>query len=149
MKINIVLFFFAMAINNGIEKPDYADHPNGYSQSEEMDKRNRSEIRVYTEEEIAGIKEACRIGREVLDAAGAAVAVGVTADALDKIVHEETVKRGAYPSPLNYYNFPKSVCTSVNEVICHGIPDMACLTWHPWHGMHIVSHLLSIVSSRH
>jgi methionyl aminopeptidase len=111
-------------IPEGIEKPDYADHPNGYSQSEEMDKRNRSEIRVYTEEEIAGIKEACRIGREVLDAAGAAVAVGVTADALDKIVHEETVKRGAYPSPLNYYNFPKSVCTSVNEVICHGIPDM-------------------------
>jgi methionyl aminopeptidase len=38
-------------------------------------------------------------------------------------VHEETIKRGMYPSPLNYYNFPKSVCTSINEIICHGIPD--------------------------
>ena len=46
------------------------------------------------------------------------------ADELDRIVHEATVERDAYPSPLNYYNFPKSLCTSVNEVICHGIPDM-------------------------
>lgn len=49
--------------------------------------------------------------------------MGVTCDELDRIVHEATVERGAYPSPLNYYKFPKSVCTSVNEVICHGIPD--------------------------
>ena len=42
-------------------------------------------------------------------------------------VHEATVQRKAYPSPLNYYNFPKSVCTSVNEVICHGIPDLRVL----------------------
>ena len=69
---------------------------------------------------IAGIREACRIGREVLDLAGRAVRVGVTCDELDRIVHEATVERGAYPSPLNYYKFPKSVCTSVNEVICHG-----------------------------
>lgn len=48
---------------------------------------------------------------------------GVTTDALDEIVHNATIERGAYPSPLNYRNFPKSVCTSVNEVICHGIPD--------------------------
>ncbi len=44
-------------------------------------------------------------------------------DEIDRIVHEATVTRGAYPSPLNYCNFPKSCCTSVNEVICHGIPD--------------------------
>lgn len=69
---------------------------------------------------ITGIREACRIGREVLDLAGRAVRVGITCDELDRIVHEATVERGAYPSPLNYYKFPKSVCTSVNEVICHG-----------------------------
>ena len=65
---------------------------------------------------------ACRLGREVLDEAAAAVAPGVTTDEIDRIVHEATVDRECYPSPLNYYRFPKSCCTSVNEVICHGIP---------------------------
>lgn len=106
-----------------IQKPDYASHPKGKSAEEERDKLSRDVIPVYTAEQIEGIRAACRIGREVLDIAGRAVAVGVTGDELDKIVHNETVKRGAYPSPLNYYLFPKSVCTSVNEVICHGIPD--------------------------
>jgi len=69
------------------------------------------------------MREAGRIAREVLDTATAAVRVGITTDELDKLVHAETIKRGAYPSPLNYGLFPKSVCTSVNEVICHGIPD--------------------------
>ena len=54
---------------------------------------------------------------------GAAVAVGVTTDELDRVAHEAHVARGVYPSPLRYRGFPKSVCTSVNEVICHGIPD--------------------------
>lgn len=106
-----------------ILRPDYANHPGGESLEEQNSKRTMPGIPVYSEEEIAGIRAACRIGREVLDIAGNAVAVGVTGDELDRIVHDETVKRGAYPSPLNYYRFPKSVCTSVNEVICHGIPD--------------------------
>jgi methionyl aminopeptidase len=80
-------------------------------------------MKVYTAAQIAGIREACRIGREVLDIAGNAVRAGVTCEEIDKIVYDATVERGAYPSPLNYHNFPKSVCTSVNEVICHGIPD--------------------------
>ena len=58
-----------------------------------------------------------------MDIAGNAVRAGITCDEIDRIVHEATIERGAYPSPLNYYKFPKSVCTSVNEVICHGIPD--------------------------
>jgi len=64
-----------------------------------------------------------RIAREVLDEAVRFVKPGVTTDDIDRIVHEETVKRNAYPSPLNYNGFPKSCCTSINEVICHGIPD--------------------------
>ena len=112
-------------VPEGIQKPDYADHAQGSSASEERDRSDRDgSIRVYTATEVEGIRKACMIGREVLEIAGNAVKVGVTADALDKIVHEETIKRGGYPSPLNYYQFPKSVCTSVNEVICHGIPDM-------------------------
>lgn len=71
---------------------------------------------MYNAEEIAGIREACRIGREVLDAGGRVVRIGVTCDEIDRVIHEATIERGAYPSPLNYHMFPKSVCTSVNEV---------------------------------
>ncbi|KFM24263.1 Methionine aminopeptidase 1A [Auxenochlorella protothecoides] len=70
-----------------------------------------------------GIRAACTLGRKVLDLAHAAVAPGVTTDEIDRVVHEATIAAGAYPSPYNYFNFPKSVCTSVNEIICHGIPD--------------------------
>ncbi|SJL00254.1 related to Methionine aminopeptidase 1 [Armillaria ostoyae] len=63
------------------------------------------------------------LAREVLDIAASHVKPGVTTDELDEIVHNACTERNAYPSPLNYRNFPKSVCTSINEVICHGIPD--------------------------
>jgi methionyl aminopeptidase len=106
-----------------IARPDYADHPNGFPLGEQEDKKNLT-IKVYTPEEILGIREACRIGREVLDIGGLAVRAGITCDEIDRIVHEATIERDAYPSPLNYHMFPKSLCTSVNEVICHGIPDM-------------------------
>lgn len=59
----------------------------------------------------------------MLDEAGRAVRVGISTDEIDEIVHNECIKRGAYPSPLKYKGFPKSCCTSVNEVACHGIPD--------------------------
>ena len=52
---------------------------------------------------------------------------GVSTDAIDRAVHDRIISAGAYPSPLNYHNFPKSVCTSVNECICHGIPDSRLL----------------------
>ena len=69
------------------------------------------------------MKVVCKLGRLVLDTAHKAVKVGVTTDELDQIVHETAIENDCYPSPLNYYKFPKSVCTSVNEVVCHGIPD--------------------------
>lgn len=53
-----------------------------------------------------------------------AIAIGTTTDEIDQLVHEASVDRECYPSPLNYFKFPKSCCTSVNEVICHGIPDL-------------------------
>jgi methionyl aminopeptidase len=69
------------------------------------------------------MRAACTLAARVLDAAGALVAPGVRTDEIDAAVHEMAIAAGAYPSPLNYGAFPKSVCTSVNEVICHGIPD--------------------------
>lgn len=65
-----------------------------------------------------------QLGREVLDEAAKIIGVGVTTDEVDRVVHEACVERDCYPSPLNYYEFPRSCCTSVNEVICHGIPDL-------------------------
>jgi methionyl aminopeptidase len=78
---------------------------------------------VRTPEVIARMRVAGQAAAQVLQTVGAAVAPGVTTDELDALCHEEIIRRGAYPSPLNYGGFPKSLCTSVNEVICHGIPD--------------------------
>lgn len=111
-------------VPNHIKTPDYATHPDGIPISEQRDKMTNTSPHVYNAEELKFVREACRIGREVLDIAGAAVCVGITCDEIDTIVHNATIERNAYPSPLNYHKFPKSVCTSVNEVICHGIPDM-------------------------
>ena len=78
---------------------------------------------VRTPDELNAMRKAGAMAAEVLIHAGGFVAPGVTTDKIDQIVHDESIRRGAYPSPLNYRGFPKSVCTSVNEVICHGIPD--------------------------
>lgn len=69
------------------------------------------------------MKAACKLAAEVRDYAGTLVRPGVTTDEIDRAVHAKIIESGAYPSPLNYGAFPKSVCTSVNECICHGIPD--------------------------
>jgi methionyl aminopeptidase len=78
---------------------------------------------VKSADELARQRNACRAAARVLRVASEAVAVGITTDALDEIAHAEILRLGGYPSPLNYRGFPKSICTSVNEVICHGIPD--------------------------
>ncbi|VDP43041.1 unnamed protein product [Soboliphyme baturini] len=92
-----------------IARPDYAFHPNV--------------IKILTDEEIEGLKVACKLAREVMDEAAACIAPGISTDEIDRVVHEACIERDCYPSPLGYYKFPKSCCTSVNEVICHGIPD--------------------------
>ena len=83
----------------------------------------RPESHVRPAEMIERMRRAGRAAAEVLQIVGAAVAPGVTTDELDALCHDECIRRGGYPSPLNYSAFPKSLCTSVNEVICHGIPD--------------------------
>ncbi len=95
--------------------------PTDYYRSGEP--RRWDEPMVKSPEIIERMRVACRIAAEVLEASGAAVAPGVTTDELDRVAHQAYLDRGAYPSTLNYHGYPKSICTSVNEVICHGIPD--------------------------
>jgi methionyl aminopeptidase len=78
---------------------------------------------VKTPDVIARMRRAGRVAAEVLAVTGAAVAPGVTTEELDVVAHEAYIERGSFPSTLNYHGYPKSICTSVNEVICHGIPD--------------------------
>src|SRR6187402_1460150 len=78
---------------------------------------------VQPPEIIEAMRVAARIAAQALHAGGAAVGPGVTTDEVDRVVHEFLVDHGAYPSTLGYKGFPKSCCTSLNEVICHGIPD--------------------------
>ena len=97
-----------------IVRPDYVETGNPVRTSESM---------VKSADVIARMRVAGAIARDVLAETGAAVAPGVTTDELDRVSHEAHIARNVYPSPLGYKGFPKSVCTSVNEVICHGIPD--------------------------
>ncbi|XP_017312922.1 methionine aminopeptidase 1D, mitochondrial isoform X1 [Ictalurus punctatus] len=80
-------------------------------------------IEINDEEQIEGLRRACQLARHILLLAGSSLKVGMTTDEIDFIVHQETIRHNAYPSPLHYGGFPKSVCTSVNNVVCHGIPD--------------------------
>ena len=63
------------------------------------------------------------LARKALDLGHSLVRPGISTDEIDKAVHKFIIDNDAYPSPLNYHKFPKSLCTSINEVICHGIPD--------------------------
>ncbi|MEU6850135.1 type I methionyl aminopeptidase [Actinacidiphila alni] len=82
---------------------------------------------VQDAETVEKMRTASRIAARAMEAAAAAIAPGVTTDELDRIAHEYMVGHRAYPSDLGYRGFPKSLCTSVNEVICHGIPDSTVL----------------------
>jgi methionyl aminopeptidase len=97
-----------------IERPEYVDRP-APAREEGGD--------VKDAETIERMRIASRIAATAMVEASRAIAPGVTTDELDAVAHEYMLDHGAYPSPLGYKGFPKSVCTSVNEVICHGIPD--------------------------
>ena len=82
---------------------------------------------VYSTEKIDLIRESGRIAAEAIAAVGRAIVPGVTTEQLDQIGHDYMVANDAYPSTLGYRGYPKSLCSSVNEVICHGIPDNTVL----------------------
>lgn len=79
-------------------------------------------VHVKTAREIDIMRQAGQLAAETLVAVADLIRPGITTDEINAFVHADTLKRGARPAPLNYLGFPKSVCTSVNEVVCHGIP---------------------------
>jgi methionyl aminopeptidase len=97
-----------------LPRPEYVDRPS-------PERYDGPEVK--SPEIIERMRVASRIAAQALQEVGRAVAPGVTTDELDRIGHEFLLDHGAYPSTLGYKGFPKSLCTSVNEVICHGIPD--------------------------
>ena len=106
------------AVPEHIERPEYMFHdgPERVTASEIKDAETIERIRV-----------AGRLAARALAEAATAIAPGVSTDELDRIAHEYLCDHGAYPSCLGYMGFPKSICTSINEVICHGIPDSTVL----------------------
>ena len=100
--------------------PDHIVKP-GYAATGEGTRWNESAVK--SPEIIERMRHAGAMAADILRLAGEFVRPGMTTDDIDVFVHDLTIERGAYPSPLNYHRYPKSVCTSLNEVICHGIPD--------------------------
>jgi methionyl aminopeptidase len=122
--------------------PDYASDGVPLDEIE-----NRAHLVNLTHpKEVQGMRRAGALSGAVLEAVIDAAKEGVTTDELDALAHDMIVGAGAYPAPLNYRGFPKSICTSLNEVICHGIPDQrplqsgdilnidVSLNWEGYHG---------------
>ncbi|CAG0887572.1 unnamed protein product [Cyprideis torosa] len=100
----------------GIPLPPYIKNGTGQETAPE-------EIEIKTTEQIEAMRKAGKLASQTLDMVGEAIKPGVTTDYLDSLAHSFMIKNGAYPSPLLYFGYPKSICTSVNNVACHGIPD--------------------------
>ncbi len=111
------------SVPTSVSRPEYAD--------DGVPGEARSlKPRQYNAEEIVRARRAARLARKMLDFANELASdhtKGYSTEDVDKLTHEEIIKHGAYPSPINYRGFPKAVCTSVNEVVCHGIPDSRVL----------------------
>jgi methionyl aminopeptidase len=105
-------------VPDSIVKPPYAD-------TGIVPRYNES--RIKEPDVIERMRVAGAAAKDILRRAGEMVRPGITTDEIDIFVHDACIAMGGYPSPLNYHGYPKSVCTSVNEVICHGIPDSRVL----------------------
>ena len=80
-------------------------------------------ITIHSEKDFAKMRVAGKLAAEILDFIAAFVKVGISTDELNKLCHDKIIENGAIPAPLNYKGFPKSICTSINHVVCHGIPS--------------------------
>lgn len=86
-------------------------------------KRDENNIALHTPEDFEGMRQSGRLAAQTLDYIEPFIKPGVSTETLDQLCHDYIVSHGAIPAPLNYHGFPKSICTSVNHVVCHGIPS--------------------------
>ena len=107
-----------LSVPSSIARPEYVGKPSP---------AEWTGSHIKSDDQIEKIRAAGKIAAEAIALVGANAKPGVTTDELDKLAHEYIVSQGAYPSTLGYRGFPKSCCTSINEVICHGIPDNTVL----------------------
>jgi len=103
-----------LSVPSAIARPEYVGKPSP---------AEWTGSHIKSADQVEKIRAAGKIAAEAIALVGASAKAGVTTDELDKLAHEYMVSQGAYPSTLGYRGFPKSCCTSINEVICHGIPD--------------------------
>ena len=103
-----------LSVPSSIPRPEYVGKPSP---------AEWTGSHIKSADQVEKIRAAGKIAAEAIALVGANAQPGVTTDELDKLAHEYIVSQGAYPSTLGYRGFPKSCCTSINEVICHGIPD--------------------------
>jgi methionyl aminopeptidase len=103
-----------LSVPSAIARPEYVGKPSP---------AEFTGSHIKSADQVEKIWAAGKIAAEAIALVGANAKAGVTTDELDKLAHEYMVSQGAYPSTLGYRGFPKSCCTSINEVICHGIPD--------------------------
>ncbi|KYQ56272.1 Methionine aminopeptidase 1D, mitochondrial [Trachymyrmex zeteki] len=108
-------------VSEKVTVPAYIPQPS-YSQSM-VPKNGPVMPEIKDEYQIECMRHSCKLASRILRQAGALIEPGITTDFLDKQIHDMIIGNGAYPSPLNYHGFPKSICTSVNNIACHGIPD--------------------------
>ena len=97
------------------EKLDYLAHQGVHVPDHDM---------IKTPAQIAAIKESCLLNTAILDEVAKHIAVGMSTEEVNRIVHEKTLALGGIPAPLDFEGFPKSTCTSINNEVCHGIPAM-------------------------
>ncbi|XP_076639161.1 methionine aminopeptidase 1D, mitochondrial isoform X1 [Colletes latitarsis] len=102
-------------VPSGIFKPSYSESS--------IPREGPKKAEIKDKNQIKCMRDSCHFARKVLNYIKQYIKPGTTTDELDVIVHEMIISNGAYPSPLNYRGFPKSICTSINNVACHGIPD--------------------------
>uniref|UniRef100_A0A2A4J6L5 Methionine aminopeptidase n=1 Tax=Heliothis virescens TaxID=7102 RepID=A0A2A4J6L5_HELVI len=102
--------------------PDYIEKPKYILSPEKLEIPKQPEIKNH--DQIRGMQISCKLAANILQRLGQFIEPGVTTDDIDELAHNLSIDAGAYPSPLHYNGFPKSVCTSVNNVVVHGIPDL-------------------------
>ncbi|XP_029665365.1 methionine aminopeptidase 1D, mitochondrial isoform X1 [Formica exsecta] len=108
-------------VSKKVVVPAYIPQPS-YSESK-VPENGPITPEIKDESQIECMRQSCKLASHILHQVDALIKPGITTDFLDEQVHDMIIGNGAYPSPLNYHGFPKSICTSVNNVACHGIPD--------------------------